>query len=90
MCCDGTWGRPDARGGGRPCPTNVTKLGLAVAERDADGREQRMSQENAACSAVVRRSLRPGYAPPQLERYLGLPHQVAAVPGCPEEVAAPA
>ena len=36
LCCDGTWNSPDQKS-----PTNVTKLALAVAPTDADGREQR-------------------------------------------------
>jgi uncharacterized protein (DUF2235 family) len=34
ICCDGTWNTPDQTKDGRPCPTNVTKLALAVAEDD--------------------------------------------------------
>lgn len=37
LCCDGTWNTAD-----QACPTNVTKLALALAETDADGREQRV------------------------------------------------
>jgi uncharacterized protein (DUF2235 family) len=37
MCCDGTWNTAD-----QACPTNVTKLALGLAERSADGREQRV------------------------------------------------
>src|SRR3954451_19845061 len=41
ICCDGTWNTPDqADGNGRPCPTNVTKLAHAVADRDRAGIEQ--------------------------------------------------
>ncbi|SFJ29859.1 DUF2235 domain-containing protein [Amycolatopsis sacchari] len=36
ICCDGTWNRPDQLQGGKPCPTNVTKLALAVAD-ETDG-----------------------------------------------------
>jgi uncharacterized protein (DUF2235 family) len=36
VCCDGTWNTPDQQ-----CPTNVTKLALAVAAQDRDGKEQR-------------------------------------------------
>jgi uncharacterized protein (DUF2235 family) len=43
LCCDGTWNTPDQQVGGRPCPTNVTKLALAVADVGADGREQRVA-----------------------------------------------
>jgi len=37
MCCDGTWNTADQQ-----CPTNVTKLALALAETSADGTEQRV------------------------------------------------
>lgn len=42
LCCDGTWNTPDQESGGRSCPTNVTKLALAVADRADDGKEQRV------------------------------------------------
>ena len=42
MCCDGTWNTPDQQHGGRPRPTNVTKLALAVAPRDPQGVSQRV------------------------------------------------
>jgi uncharacterized protein (DUF2235 family) len=42
ICCDGTWNTPDQVDGGRPCPTNVTKLARAVADRDGAGTEQRL------------------------------------------------
>jgi uncharacterized protein (DUF2235 family) len=42
ICCDGTWNKPDQAAGDRPCPTNVTKLARAVADRDGDGTEQRL------------------------------------------------
>ena len=35
MCCDGTWNTADQK-----CPTNVTKLALALADKSADGTEQ--------------------------------------------------
>lgn len=37
ICCDGTWNRADQRE-----PTNVVRIRRAVAERGADGREQRV------------------------------------------------
>ena len=40
ICCDGTWNRPDQTSEGKPCPTNVTKLALAVAEQDSAGMTQ--------------------------------------------------
>ena len=36
VCCDGTWNFPDQQ-----CPTNVTKVALAVAPADSTGTEQR-------------------------------------------------
>jgi uncharacterized protein (DUF2235 family) len=42
ICCDGTWNTPDQAKDGRPCPTNVTKLSLAVAEDDGGGVAQRL------------------------------------------------
>src|SRR5688572_23940362 len=41
MCCDGTWSTADQLRDGEPAPTNVTKVALAVAPKDSDGREQR-------------------------------------------------
>src|SRR3954447_6520196 len=45
VCCDGTWNEPDrnSRGGGGP--TNVTKLALGVAGKDAEGNEQLIHYE---------------------------------------------
>ena len=40
--CDGTWNTPDQESDGRPSPTNVTKLALAVAPTGSDGTEQRV------------------------------------------------
>lgn len=40
LCCDGTWNTPDQVSKGRPCPTNVTKLALAVADTAEDGTKQ--------------------------------------------------
>jgi uncharacterized protein (DUF2235 family) len=40
VCCDGTWNRPDHVDRGVAAPTNVAKLALAVADRDADGVQQ--------------------------------------------------
>lgn len=43
ICCDGTWNTPDeTTGDGLPCPTNVTKVALAVAGEDDGGVEQRI------------------------------------------------
>ena len=42
LCCDGTWNTKGQVRDGRPCPTNVTKVALGVADRDADGVEQRV------------------------------------------------
>ena len=41
VCCDGTWNTPDQLRGGRPAPTNVTKVALSVAPKDFAGRDQR-------------------------------------------------
>jgi uncharacterized protein (DUF2235 family) len=40
--CDGTWNTPDQESDGNLCPTNVTKLALAVADIANDGKEQRL------------------------------------------------
>src|SRR3954454_4473665 len=40
ICCDGTWNTPDQTSEDNPCPTNVTKLALAVAEQDSTGMAQ--------------------------------------------------
>ena len=42
LCCDGTWNRPDRECEGKPCPSNVVKLALAVAPEAADGRRQKV------------------------------------------------
>jgi uncharacterized protein (DUF2235 family) len=42
VCCDGTWDTPDHTENGRACPSNVTKLALAVAPQDAHGVAQRV------------------------------------------------
>ena len=42
VCCDGTWDRPDELGDGTPTPTNVTKIALALADKDNQQLEQRM------------------------------------------------
>src|ERR1700709_315688 len=42
ICCDGTWNTPDETKGGNACPTNVTKLALAVADEDQGGVSQRL------------------------------------------------
>src|SRR6516164_7702594 len=40
--CDGTWNVPDRQDSGKPCPTNVVKLALAVIPQDDRGIEQRV------------------------------------------------
>ena len=40
ICCDGTWNSPDQVRGGKPAPTNVVKVALAVAPTDSTGQEQ--------------------------------------------------
>lgn len=42
VCCDGTWNTPDQMNDGQPCPTNVTRLALAIAASGSDEVEQRM------------------------------------------------
>jgi len=42
VCCDGTWNTPDQTSDGQPCPTNVTKIALAVAPEDTVGTAQVM------------------------------------------------
>ena len=42
LCCDGTWNTQEQEVGGRPCPTNVTKLALAIADTGEDGKAQRV------------------------------------------------
>lgn len=37
LCCDGTWNTADQKTDGELCPTNVTKLGLRIAQHDAQG-----------------------------------------------------
>jgi uncharacterized protein (DUF2235 family) len=37
LCCDGTWNTPDQK-----CPTNVTKIALALADTGEGGHEQRI------------------------------------------------
>lgn len=53
VCCDGTWNRLD-----QPSPTNVVRVKDAIADRDADGNEQRVHYE-------------PGVGTRPRERYLG-------------------
>ena len=40
VCCDGTWNRPDHIDRGVAAPTNVAKLALALADRDAEDNPQ--------------------------------------------------
>ena len=40
VCCDGTWNTADQAQDGHSCPTNVTKLALAVASEDSAGERQ--------------------------------------------------
>lgn len=47
VCCDGTWNTPDQK-----CPTNVTKVALAVAGTDAVGFEQRVFYHRGVGSEV--------------------------------------
>jgi uncharacterized protein (DUF2235 family) len=45
VCCDGTWNRPDQLKDGIPAPTNVSKLALAIAREDDDGKVQSVFYE---------------------------------------------
>ena len=54
LCCDGTWNTPDQVRGGRPVPTNVTKVAMAVAA-DGDGTEQRVYYQPGVGTAVWER-----------------------------------
>ena len=45
VCCDGTLNPPQQIKRGVSAPTNVAKFALALAERDADGHEQRLHYE---------------------------------------------
>lgn len=40
VCCDGTWNRPDHLNRGVAAPTNVCKVALGVADKDAEGVSQ--------------------------------------------------
>lgn len=40
VCCDGTWNVPDQIHDGKACPTNVTKVAVAVARQDSGGTPQ--------------------------------------------------
>lgn len=42
VCCDGTWNTPDQTTKGKPTPTNVAKVAMALASHDGEGREQRL------------------------------------------------
>jgi uncharacterized protein (DUF2235 family) len=54
LCCDGTWSTPDQEREGRPCPTNVTKVAVAVAP-DGDGTAQRVFYQPGVGTAVGER-----------------------------------
>ena len=54
LCCDGTWSTPDQERDGRPCPTNVTKLALAVPPA-GDGAAQRVFYQPGVGTAVGER-----------------------------------
>jgi uncharacterized protein (DUF2235 family) len=51
VCCDGTWNTPDQLSGGRPAPTNVAKVALAVAPTDSAGRVQRLHYQRGVGTA---------------------------------------
>ncbi len=52
LCCDGTWNTPDQESGGHPCPTNVTKLALAVADTGDDGKQHASSTTEGSARAA--------------------------------------
>jgi uncharacterized protein (DUF2235 family) len=54
LCCDGTWSTPDQQRDGRACPTNVTKIAMAVASDD-DGTDQRVFYQPGVGTAVGER-----------------------------------
>ena len=54
LCCDGTWNRPDQERNGRPCPTNVTKVALAVAP-EGGGSAQRVFYQPGVGTAARER-----------------------------------
>lgn len=54
LCCDGTWNTPDQERGGRPAPTNVTKVALAVAP-DGGGIAQQVFYQPGVGTAVGER-----------------------------------
>jgi uncharacterized protein (DUF2235 family) len=42
VCCDGTWNTAYQSINGIPCPSNVTRLALSIADKDSDGQCQRV------------------------------------------------
>ncbi len=40
VCCDGTWNTAYQSRNGSPCPSNVPRLALSIAEKDNDGHRQ--------------------------------------------------
>jgi uncharacterized protein (DUF2235 family) len=51
ICCDGTWNTPDLVVAGEDVCTNVAKLGLLVADVDAEGRRQRLFYDQGVGTA---------------------------------------
>ena len=60
ICCDGTWNVPDPLAAGRSHPTNVAKIALLAADRDARGTQQRVFYTTGV-----------GTAPGPLDTWLG-------------------
>jgi uncharacterized protein (DUF2235 family) len=54
ICCDGTWNTPDQERGGDPCPTNVTRIALAVTPT-SDGTTQRVFYQPGVGTSVGER-----------------------------------
>lgn len=54
LCCDGTWSTPDQERDGKACPTNVTKVAMAVAP-EGDGTAQLMFYQPGVGTAVGER-----------------------------------
>jgi uncharacterized protein (DUF2235 family) len=55
ICCDGMWNIPDKLDRGKVCPSNVTKVALAVASKQADGTEQKVFYDKGVGTGGVDR-----------------------------------
>ncbi len=54
LCCDGTWNTPDQKRDGRPCPTNVTQIALAVTPHGGGVAQQVFYQPGVGTAAGER------------------------------------